>query len=304
MGKRLTLTLEEKVERRNKILTAIFLSSLTAIIVFINWMDLLLAGISFVFVYFLTYLFVYFRKILRISARIKKIETIFPDFLQLMSSNLRAGMTIDRAILSSSRPEFSPLDEEIVKAAKDIATGINIEEALLNLSQRLGSEKIHKTILLIISGIRSGGNVSILLEETAVSMREKGFIEKRSASSVLMYVIFIFLAVAIFAPALFALSTVLVDVLTSIISGLPEMDMPASSMPFSLSTVSLSIEFIMYFAIGFIIVIDVLASLVLGLVSKGEEKQGLRYLPIILLLSLGIFFILRVVLSEFIGGLL
>ena len=103
-------------------------------------------------------------------------------------------------------------------------------------------------------------------EETAVNMREKSFIEKKASSSVLMYVIFIFLAVAIFAPALFSLSNILVEVLTSILSDLPEVDMGAANMPFSFSSVSISLDFAKYFSLGFIIVIDVLASLILALV--------------------------------------
>ena len=37
------------------------------------------------------------------------IEDALPDALQLMASNLRAGMTPDKALLLSSRPEFGPL---------------------------------------------------------------------------------------------------------------------------------------------------------------------------------------------------
>src|SRR3989344_9108556 len=50
------------------------------------------------------------RKKLKESNKLKKMETVFPEFLELVSSNLRAGMTIDRALLLSSREEFSPLD--------------------------------------------------------------------------------------------------------------------------------------------------------------------------------------------------
>ena len=101
----------------------------------------------------LIYGYVFFKANLDKSARIKKIETIFPDFLQLMSSNLRAGMTIDKAILLSSRPEFTPLDEELLKTGRDIATSRDLERALLDLSRRIGSENIHRTIQLIISGL-------------------------------------------------------------------------------------------------------------------------------------------------------
>jgi len=243
------------------------------------------------------------RRNLKKTARIKKLEEVFPDFLQLMSSNLRAGMTIDKAILLSSRPEFAPLDKEILQTGKDLTTGKNIETSLLDMSKRIQSDRIHKTILLIISGIRAGGDVAILLEETAVSMRERKFVEKKAASSVLMYVIFIFLAVSIFAPALFSLSTVLVEILTNILAGLPEVETNVN-LPFTLSKISVSISFIKYFSLMFMITIDVFASLVLGLVSKGQEKQGLRYLPVIVVMSISIYFLSKVFISQFLGGLL
>ncbi len=235
------------------------------------------------------------------STRVKKIEDAFPDFLQLVSSNLRAGMTIDKAMILSAREEFDPLDKEIMKAGKEIATGHSVEDALLSMSKRIGSEKITKTILLIISGLKAGGNLAILLEETAVNIKERDFVEKRAASNVLMYVIFIFVAVSIGAPALFSLSSVLVKVLTNILSTVPEM--PATSLPFTLSGIKISVEFVTYFCVVFIIVLDILAALVLGLVSKGEEKEGYKYIIPLLVISLVVFFAIRYLLSGFMGSL-
>jgi pilus assembly protein TadC len=248
------------------------------------------------------YVYFYFLLQLKKYKRIKKMEEIFPDFLQLMSSNLRAGITIDRSMLLSVREEFDPLDKEIQKAGREIATGKSMELSLLNMAERIGSEKIHKTILLIISGMRAGGNLATLLEQTGTNMRENLFIEKKAASNVLMYVIFIFVAVAAGAPALFGLSTVLVEILTNLLSGIP--DVEGTSVPFTLSTISVSVAFIKYFALTFIIVIDILAALVLGLVSKGEEKEGLKYLPALLIIGLAVFFGVRVLLSNVMAGLL
>lgn len=233
--------------------------------------------------------------------RIKKIEGVFPDFLQLMSSNLRAGITIDRSMLLSVREEFDPLDKEINKTGREIATGKSMETALLNMAKRIGSEKIQKTILLIISGMRAGGNLATLLEQTATNMRESDFIEKKAASNVLMYVIFIFVAVAVGAPALFALSTVLVQTLSTLLGGMPEVESVA--LPFTLSKISVSVNFITYFSLIFVIVIDMLAALVLGLVSKGEEKEGFKYFPPILIISLVIFFTIKILLSGVMAGL-
>src|SRR3989344_4096466 len=173
------------------------------------------------------------RKKLKRAADIKKMEDSFPDFIELMSSNLRAGMTIDKALILSSRKEFAPLDKEILSLGKDIITGREVSRALKDMADRIGSEKLKKTVNLIISGMRSGGNISVLLEETASNMRERNFVEKRAASNVLMYVIFIFFAVSIGAPMLFGLSSVLVEVLTKILSGFPETQSSSSNLPFS-----------------------------------------------------------------------
>jgi len=242
----------------------------------------------------------HFRKRLKETAKIKKMENVFPDFLQLMSSNLRAGMTIDRAMLVSARKEFFPLDQEIIKTGRDITTGIDIEKALLDLAKRIGSEKISKTILLIISGIKAGGDVATILEETSTNMRERYFMEKKAISTVLMYMIFIFVAVSIGAPALFGLSNLLVDVLTTLLSGvqIPE----AVNVPFTLSEVNISKEFILYFSVSFIVALDVMASLVLGLVGKGEEKQGFKFLIPLIILSLSVFFIIKFSLAGVISN--
>lgn len=291
---------EYKKKINNRMTISTFIGLLIGFITFLFNKEPLISIIIGLISTVLFFLNLHFREQLKKTSRLNKIEDVFPDFLQLMSSNLRAGITIDKAMLLSARGEFGQLDKEIQKTGRDIATGKNIEKALLDMSDRIGSEKIAKTISLIISGINSGGNVATLLEETAVNTREKAFIEKRAASNVLMYVIFIFIAVAVGAPALFGLSGLLVEILTTILSGLPAVE--STNVPFAMSNINISTDFILYFSLAFIVLTDILASLVLGLVSKGEEKQGLKYLPPILLISLGVFFIVKLSLSSVVKG--
>lgn len=232
------------------------------------------------------------------SARIKKMELVFPDFLQLMASNLRAGLTIDRALLMSSREEFAPLDEEILALGKNLVTGKEIDRALKEMAAKINSEKIRKALGLIISGLRSGGNIAVLLEETATNMRERTFIEKRAASNVLMYEIFIFFAVAVGAPVLFGLSVVLVEVLTNVLGDIPALD-TATRLPFALTKVNVSITFITYFALVFLTATSVLGSLVLGIVTKGEEKAGLRYMLPLIVVAIAVFLFVRIFLAGY-----
>lgn len=240
---------------------------------------------------------------MKASSRVTEMEKRFPDFLQLMSSNLRAGMTIEKAFMSSVRPELAPLDKEISETARDVATGKDITVAFKDMAKRIDSYEITNIISLIISGLRTGGNISSLLQTISSNMREKAHLEKKASSNVSMYVIFIFVAVSIGAPLLFGLSSVLVEVILDLTTALPDVGSSQMSMPFTFSGIDISVNFIVYFSVIFIVVTDVISSLLLGLVNKGNEKFGLKYLFPMIALSLGIFFVIRVALSGFIGSM-
>lgn len=218
-------------------------------------------------------------------------------------------MTVDSSLVLAARPEFAPLDEEIKKTGKEIATGRDIGSALGRMANRIGSDKIRKTIYLIISGLRSGGNLADLIEQTSRNMRTQEFSERKVVSSVLMYVIFIFFAVGIGAPLLFSLSALLVEILITLLGGLSGITSTTDvSLPLMMSSVKISVNFIVWFTVMFIIVTDIMASLVIGLIQKGEEKEGLKYLIPLLTISLAIFFAIRLLLrgyfiSNFLGNI-
>ncbi|MBS3099532.1 type II secretion system F family protein [Candidatus Pacearchaeota archaeon] len=258
-----------------------------------------LIGMILLTVLVIVYLLI--RKKLNRYNDIKKMELAFPDFVALMAANLRAGLTVDRALLMSSRKEFAPLDKEISSLGKEIITGKEISRALedMAMARRIESDEIKKTVLLIISGIRSGGNLSVLLEQVSSNMRERVFVKKRAASNVLMYVIFIFFAVSLGAPILFGLSSVLVEVLTNIVSGLPSDQSLSVNLPFSLTEINVSPEFILYFALFFMVSTAFFAALVLGLVSKGKEREGLKFIVPMIVLSIAIFFMARIVILRY-----
>ena len=128
-------------------------------------------------------------------------------------------------------------------------------------------------------------------------MQEKEIVEKKSRSTILMYIIFIFFAVGVGAPILFALSSVLVEVVLKLTASLPEASGATSSLPLSFSTVSISLNFVIYFSLIFITVTDFISCFVIGLVSKGNSKEGIKFFIPLLAISYFLFFVLRSVIS-------
>jgi len=279
------------------IITIIVSALLSVLFFFLNVNTLFALGV-FIFLN----VFFYFKTSIKASARIKQMENNFPDVISLTASNLRAGTTIEKAFLLSARPEFAPLDEEILRVGKDISTGKDVVSSLKSMREKVNSEKISKVIELIISGLRAGGNIADLLEQTSRNMKENEIIERKIASTTLMYVIFIFFAVSIGAPVLFGLSSVLVEIVINLAGRMPELNNVQMGLPFTFSKLTISLNFVIYFALGFIILTDFISCFVIGIVNRGEGKSGLKFFIPILIISLTLFFGVRAFLSKMLVG--
>ncbi len=242
-----------------------------------------------------------------VDRKAKFSEKVLPDVLQLTASHIRAGMTPDQALLMAARPEFGVLEDEIRLVAKEAMTGKNLETALMGITRRVRSTLIERTFKLVAEGIHSGGEIAILLDETAEDIRTGATLRNEARASVMMYVIFIFLAAGIAAPALYAISTYLIESLTKLTATIgPEAmasDIYAKS-PFQLSGTKISADFVVKYSIFSIMSTAVMSGLVLGLVEEGREKEGARYIPVLILLGLTVFFLARSIVGSAFSGII
>jgi len=230
-------------------------------------------------------------------------ETVLPDALQLMSANIRSGLTPDKALFFAARPEFGVLEREIKFAASKAIAGEPIEEALIALGNRIKSRIINRTFTLIVEGMRKGGEIASLLEQTADDIRDLKILKKELAAQVGMYGIFIFIAVGFAAPLLFSFSSHLVITMSSISSklNLGEASKYASLGALKLGVIKVSPDFLITYSLLTLVLSSFFGSLIIGLLQDGKEKAGIKYIPIILTLNLTIYFVARLVLARFIG---
>ncbi|MCK4521825.1 MAG: type II secretion system F family protein [Nanoarchaeota archaeon] len=256
----------------------------------------------FVVSFFLFEMIVYLRLVLSTDKKGRFVESVLPDALQLMSSNLRAGLTTDKALLLSARPEFGPFKDEINMVGKEIAMGKQVDKALLDMTKRIKSKKLERTMELIASGIRSGGELAALLDQTASDLRNQEIVDRKVRASVNMYIIFIFVAAGLVAPILFGLSSFLSEIITTSITSI---DVPSTvtSSPMKMTPPEISIGFIINFIVTLLITTSILASLILGLISTGKEKGGIKFILPLLVISIPLFFIVRYGIKNMLGGL-
>ncbi len=270
---------------------------------FTNW----IFGIAaFIVLFGLFLLIFYILFVLKADAIAREAETALPDALQLMATNLRAGLTTDRAFIVSAREDFGRLNIEFKRVAKEIATGEDLTESLSNMSKRIKSNIVSRTIDLVNFGIISGGELAALLEESAASLRQQLLTRKQVHSSVLMYTIFIFAAVGFISPLLFSLSTVLTEIITSTLGTIDVAPADvASQVPLMITQIAINVTFIKIFSIVLLVFTSVLSSFALGLINSGEEKDGLKFIPILVAISIAVFFLVSIAvrfgLAYFVG---
>jgi len=244
----------------------------------------------------------------------KYVEKILPDALQLVASNMKAGLTAEKSFLVSARPEFGPLEVELRRAAKKIAAGERVEEAFAGISEKIKSKTLERTIWLISEGIKSGGEIGDLLIELSDDLRDQESIQGEISANISMYILLIFFAAAFGAPLLFGISSFIVQILASQMANIPSIAPAATQgLPSNLTAFStfgsnagarISVDFIMLFSMVSLSLTTIFASLTIGVINTGKEKDGLKYILLIGLIGFSLFFIVRFLLTSFFGKLL
>jgi len=285
-------------------IAAVFAVYLTILLSLSTIMTIAAFGVT----YLLIEVAVYAWLVLKSSAKARFAEDVLPDALMMMSMNIKAGLTTDRALLESARPEFGPLEVEIRRAGKQMLAGKDTRHALLEIPKRIRSKTLARTVDLIVEGIESGGELADLLQQTAEDIQATKMTQNEVKANVMMYAIFIFFAAGIGAPLLFGISTYLVQVLSSQYAhfNISDAAVAANSVQglhLMQARITVGEGFLFFFAIASLTITAIFGGLIIGLVKDGEEKQGVKYIPMLLAVSLLVFFVVRLMVAGILGGM-
>ncbi|HLD62778.1 MAG TPA: type II secretion system F family protein [Candidatus Norongarragalinales archaeon] len=248
---------------------------------------------------------------MRVDSRSRKIEEVLPVALQMISANIRAGMTLENAVWSSARPEFGPFKDEIQRMSAKSFGGAPLTETLKEMSKRVNSQIVERSIRLINEGIILGGEMAHLLDQVAFDIRSTQLLQKEIAVATTTYAIFIIFAAVVASPLLFSVSTYYATLNEKLVekqSGTGyevNQSIPAQAGPFSAFVSGggkkeggINSGDIRLFSIVAIAVSSFFAALILGLIREGKGMRGLKYAPVFVLIALGLYFLFSIGLES------
>lgn len=237
---------------------------------------------------------------LRIFKRKTSIEEVLPDFLFLTATNIRSGMTIDKALWFAVRPRFGVLAKEIQTVSKEVMSGMELTDSLERFANKYKSDILKRSVNLLIEGIKSGGEIGDLLTRIASNIQESRLLRREMVANVTTYVIFISFAAVVAAPLLLALSNQLISIIGSIVS---RIDIPtAGNTMFAITNVSVTPRDFKIFAYMSLFITSFFSSIIIATIRKGTVKAGVKYIPLFIILSIGFFLIASKLLGSLLSG--
>jgi tight adherence protein B len=156
------------IDPRQMLVLNIASMCLLGILSYIIFNPILCVGLT-VFGFFLPMLMVkHYRK-----RRIKKFNVQLVDALQAMANAFKAGLTFPQAIEHVSKEALPPLSQEFGLFVKEVKLGVPLEEALINMAKRVGSDDLELVVVSTNIARQLGGNMAEMFETISTVIRER-----------------------------------------------------------------------------------------------------------------------------------
>jgi len=237
----------------------------------------------------------------------KEIEELLPEALELISSNLQAGLTTREALKLLISDQYEPLASEISLVMAKESMGKPLEEALRESSDRIESELYRKVVQTLSRGIEGGSDLEEVTTALASNIQDIKNMKQKIRSAAMGYKAFLTFASLIAAPFLFALSTFLIETLTKLTEQATQGSTAGTGIPSSFLTIGTSlppVDTLTIFFISMIILTSLSTSIGIGIVSKGSLMEGVKVSPVFIMVALAVYWIGRQMISVLVGGVI
>jgi len=122
---------------------------------------LVMGGVPFIYVYF------------KVRVRIKKFNAQLPDALDLLSSSVKAGQSLNAAIQNVADEMPDPVSDEFKILSDEMGFGVDFNVAMQNLMARVNTPDVRFLCTALMIQKETGGNLSEVLDGLQKTIRER-----------------------------------------------------------------------------------------------------------------------------------
>lgn len=221
----------------------------------------------------------FFTSLLVESQKERSIDAMFLEFARDLVEGVKSGTPISKSIINVKAKNYGSLSPHVDKLANQIALGIPVKDALDTFAKEVNSQVISRAISLIREAERSGGRIEVILESVSYSISQIEKLKKERKAAVynltvqgyIIFFIFIIIMLIMEFKILPMTSNLNLD------SGVADIGLGAGGIGQNVGGANISPE---AFAQPFLFLLlfqGFFAGLVIGKISEGTVKAGLKH---------------------------
>lgn len=218
------------------------------------------------------------------NSRQKELDARFLEFVRDLVENVKTGTPISKAILNVMKRDYDVLSPYIVKLGNQISLGIPLEKALKIFATDTRSPVISRSVSLISEAQRAGGEIVTILTSVSQSVNQTETLKKEQKASVYNLVVQGYIIFMVF----ILIILVLQHYILPMTAGLGGGDFSVGGGEKSTAPVEKTDMAAPLFTL--LIVQAFFAGLVIGKISEGNLKSGIKHSFILVALALLISF--------------
>lgn len=139
----------------------------------------------------------------------QKIERAMPEFLRDLATSIQTGVPIYASLEHASKKEYGPLKDELQVLVSQMSWGMNLNDALAELSKRVDLPVVKRATVLISEASTYGGDLSEIFSAAARYIENVNTWTLRRRMQTLPYVGIFYFSIVLFLFIIILLSTMI-----------------------------------------------------------------------------------------------
>lgn len=137
---------------------------------------------------------------MRADSRARRIDRDLPFALRQLATQIRSGVSFQRALSSVARADYGVLSNEVGITLSDMERGRPADEALMDLHDRTRSHGLRQAIMQIIRTLKTGGALADIISSIADDVSFETRMKVRDFTEQLNLINVVFIMTAVVAP--------------------------------------------------------------------------------------------------------
>ena len=214
-------------------------------------------------------------------------DMMFLEFSRDLVENVKSGTPISKAIFNVRLKNYASLNPYIDKLANQISLGIPVKAAFQTFARDIGSRTITRSVTIISESEQSGGQIETILESVVNSVSQLERLRKERKAAIFTLVVQGYIIFLIFIVIMLVMQFKILPIAANLSSGI----VGSSSAQSGLSGIigggnSATAEELARPFIWLLITQGFFAGLVIGKLSEGRIRAGLKHSFVLVIISL------------------